>query len=627
MAPKPSTIWTPLERSAWRPPPDITVSEWADSNRMIAGAAETGPWETSRTPYLRDIMDAYTDPEVEVITITGPAQCGKTEAVFNMIGYTIDCDPMPCLYVTNTEDNSRYISTDRIKPMCEESPALARHMTGRPWDFEKGKQLTLDRMSLYFGSAQSISTLVSKAIGRLFCDETDKWKFFVGREGNPAQMAGRRGTTYGDFKVVYLCTLTDENGFIYVSYNLSNMCQNYTPCPRCGEFIRMRFSIETLKVDPPKLRDPEIIRRDECVYYKCQVCGGRIEQYEKSDMVDNGKWCPEGQHVTPEGKLIGRPKRSRRHVGYWINEMISPWLHWHKMLAEWFEKNTPEGIALGLLKEFKNQVLVQVWTEEAIDVDSTKLSEHVGDFSQHTVPSDCKVLVCGADYHKGHAGNIHIDYEVRGFGYNYRNWVISSGSLTSWEAFENDVLFAPYRWSDPDKAEPELTVVICFIDSGFLSPDVYDFCLRHPGLCFPTKGKDYQRAPIVTSALEKTAHKRYQKRGLLLYWIDTYHFKNQVTGWADAAAGDIRQTSYYAEIPQVYFNEFTNEHRVKVRDKTAGQVRYVWRLVAKGRRNHFLDTAVLAAAAAYHIGVYRMRPKSKMRVKLSEKLKAKREGR
>ena len=42
-----------------RPPADLTVSQWADTNRMLSGKAssEPGPWRTDRTPYLRQIMD------------------------------------------------------------------------------------------------------------------------------------------------------------------------------------------------------------------------------------------------------------------------------------------------------------------------------------------------------------------------------------------------------------------------------------------------------------------------------------------------------------------------------------------------------------------------------------------
>ena len=47
-----------------KPPENLTVSQWADKNRRLSRetAAEPGPWRTSRTPYLKDILDSFNDP-------------------------------------------------------------------------------------------------------------------------------------------------------------------------------------------------------------------------------------------------------------------------------------------------------------------------------------------------------------------------------------------------------------------------------------------------------------------------------------------------------------------------------------------------------------------------------------
>ena len=48
-----------------RPDPDLTVSEWADRNRMLASraSAEPGRYRTARTPYIREIMDRLSPAE------------------------------------------------------------------------------------------------------------------------------------------------------------------------------------------------------------------------------------------------------------------------------------------------------------------------------------------------------------------------------------------------------------------------------------------------------------------------------------------------------------------------------------------------------------------------------------
>ena len=67
-----------------RPDPVLTVSEWADENRMLPSraSAEPGPWRTSRTPYLREIMDTLSvvDP-TEMIVVMKGAQIGATAGI------------------------------------------------------------------------------------------------------------------------------------------------------------------------------------------------------------------------------------------------------------------------------------------------------------------------------------------------------------------------------------------------------------------------------------------------------------------------------------------------------------------------------------------------------------------
>ena len=98
---KDRNIWSEKERSAWMRPEKITVSEWADKFRFLnpITSAEPGRWKTQRTPYLRGIMDAFTDPYCEEITVMAASQIGKTEAMLNMLAFLIDQDPGPTLMV------------------------------------------------------------------------------------------------------------------------------------------------------------------------------------------------------------------------------------------------------------------------------------------------------------------------------------------------------------------------------------------------------------------------------------------------------------------------------------------------------------------------------------------------
>lgn len=87
-----------------KPPDDLTVTQWAERNRRLSteASAEPGPWRTSRTPYLREPMDAFTDPKVRRIVMVAASQVGKSEFELNAIGYIIDEDPGSILFIHPT---------------------------------------------------------------------------------------------------------------------------------------------------------------------------------------------------------------------------------------------------------------------------------------------------------------------------------------------------------------------------------------------------------------------------------------------------------------------------------------------------------------------------------------------
>ena len=82
-------------------------------------SAEPGQWRNSRTPYLRGIMNAFSDPLIEEITVMASTQIGKTEGMYNMLGYAIDQDAGPALLVLPRKEDAKSISYNRVKPMLD----------------------------------------------------------------------------------------------------------------------------------------------------------------------------------------------------------------------------------------------------------------------------------------------------------------------------------------------------------------------------------------------------------------------------------------------------------------------------------------------------------------------------
>lgn len=111
-----------------KPPDDITVSQWAERNRILSRKESNlqGYWRNSVTPYLTGIMDEFNNWETEQIIFVKPTQCGGTEGELNMLGYVIDQDPAPVLIVYPNDELAESTSANRISSMME-TPCLKRH--------------------------------------------------------------------------------------------------------------------------------------------------------------------------------------------------------------------------------------------------------------------------------------------------------------------------------------------------------------------------------------------------------------------------------------------------------------------------------------------------------------------
>ncbi|NIP26656.1 MAG: hypothetical protein GWN94_19795 [Phycisphaerae bacterium] len=641
--------WPARIRLAYERPKYDTVTKWSDGNRVLDPdtSAEGGPYRSSRTPYMRGPMDAFTDPEVEEIDVMGGRQISKSTSIQNMIGYTIDQDPGPSAYVVPREKDVDERSQRIFVPMINLSPALKAHKTDRSRDL-MGDYFTFDRMTLYFIWAGSPAELAQRAIRYLYIDEPDKYPAFTGKDSSPLGQVEHCTDTFPDSKIVRMCTPTTQDGVIWLSYSKSNMCRYYCPCPHCGEFRVWKFA--QLKL-PKTLRDPAEIIEKADVWYECEVCGRKIYEEEKAELVEAGIHLPEGQCMDIDGNIRGRPKRSKRHSGFQISQLVSPFpkASWARIMADWFAANTEEGIATGGLMDFFNFRMGEPHKETGKKLRAADVRKLTGGFSRGTVLEDTILLVAGADYHKSQRGIVRIDYEVRGFSYGLKNHVISTGAVSSFDALDTECLLSPFPWADgADQAKrPWLAVMVLFIDAGYKPDDVYDYARRHPGLVIPTKGEPGPcLKPLRPSDLETATERRltrYQRRkyrGMQLLIVDTSYFKDQVTTWVEPVFDDEGKiiadplTSFYDEIPSYWFTEFTNEQKVKVRDRR-GNAKWVWQPVTTGAPTHSLDTAVLCAAAGYYKNIhYKKDPnakkvvmaagRSRKKIKLSELQRQKR---
>ena len=124
---------TRVARWARRPARYSPYPEWSDRHRMLSskGVRRAGRWRTSRTPYLKAIMDylSPTSPVERVVFMKGAARRDRDGS--NWIGYVIHHAPGPMMAVWPTVEMAKRNSKQRIDPLIEESSALKERIARR----------------------------------------------------------------------------------------------------------------------------------------------------------------------------------------------------------------------------------------------------------------------------------------------------------------------------------------------------------------------------------------------------------------------------------------------------------------------------------------------------------------
>lgn len=109
-----------------RPKKRLPVSAWAEANRILPDTnAVAGPWRNALTPYLVEIMDAFSDDTTEQIVFIKPTQVGGTSAMENALGSVIDQDPGPTMVVYPSDQLAKRTVESKLEPMFKSCSALA----------------------------------------------------------------------------------------------------------------------------------------------------------------------------------------------------------------------------------------------------------------------------------------------------------------------------------------------------------------------------------------------------------------------------------------------------------------------------------------------------------------------
>lgn len=297
-----------VARAALSPSRREDLDQWADRHRVIAPGTspEPGRWSTDRVPYLRQIMQACSDPRVRQVTVMKGSQLGVTEVLVNHLLRLAECDPAPALVLYPNETLAAYNNTERFIPAVRACPQLMTRLRGAarggaPSRDLRALQVQFDRMAVAFVGSNSTANLESRPVRDLLIDELDADEF----DSRAFEAARQRQKAFSRRKTIVVSKPSIEGRGVDAQHALGDRRRYFVPCPRCGvyqvlRFAQVRYARTHRPIAAPRggpgpehAAAPEDLAAIEAdAVYRCAACRADLDHSDKPAMLADGVWLP-----------------------------------------------------------------------------------------------------------------------------------------------------------------------------------------------------------------------------------------------------------------------------------------------------------------------------------------------
>lgn len=555
-------------RETMKPPPKLTISEWADTYRQLSSesSAEAGRWSTSRAEYQRGMMDAVSDKSIETVVLMTAAQIGKTELVNNVVGFHIAQDPAPLLVVQPTLEMAQTWSKDRLAPAIRDTPALSEKIKN-PRSRDSGNT-TLHKVfpggHVTACGANSPSSLASRPCRVILCDEVDRYPISAGTEGDPVALAKKRSATFWNRKLILVSTPTDKGSSrIEAAYAESDQRKYFVPCPDCNETQVLQWANVRWKDNDPNT-----------VEYICEHCGSCWGDAKRFQAIRYGKW---------EATASGDGKTA----GFHLSALYSPWTALADVVRDFLSaKKDPMR-----LKAWINTTLGETYEEDGERIDEYDLFDRKEDYG-HMLPEKAVVLVAGVDVQDD-----RLACEIVAYGSGEESWSIYYeeiyGDPSGSEIWQDLDFILSQTFEHPNYGDMIIRST-CIDSGGHYTQQVYNYVKHRSGKrIYAIKGMGGEGKPIIGRPSKNNIGK------INLFPVGTDTAKELLF----ARLKINEQGPGYCHFPldrgEEYFRMLTAEKRVIRYFK--GRARREW--VKTRQRNEALDCRVYAMAALQVMGI------------------------
>jgi len=571
------------------PDPNLTVDAWSDRYMVIpksTGSNEAGPYNTARTPHAREVMRCLSDghPCKRVVAKVA-SQMFKTQVGMNWFAASVHQSPSNFLWLVPTGKLHKRAAA-RIDKTIAAVPQL-RERVARRMSRDSNNNNDIKEYiggALYIATAGAAANLSELSVRRVLYDEIDRSKDNVGGEGDPAELAEARQTTFERNRKSYYPSSPTIEGESPVDtlYQRGTQREALAECIHCGHAQPLDF-FNLLRSEDGKR-----------ALYPCCECGGLHEEGDKTRMFAKGLWS-DGQAGDGETESFS------------ASAMFLPygWIPWVSLMRQYdmakakLEEGSEEAMIV-----FYNTRLARCWsrTKEATRYD--ELQQRAEDYPLGTVPMGGLVLTAAIDTQA-----YRLELKVVAWGEGMEAWIVdyqvihgSPAELETW-ARADDLLKGRYRHASGHL----LGISAAFVDSGGTNTqDVYNFCapLKRRRV-FAVKGHSRPNRPILSSKptlVDVNWRGRTAKKGAELWFIGPDTAKDYLHARWKRVSGP-GAVHFSKDLPESYYKGLTAEYRTHAHNRQGYKVS-VWEL-KKGEANEPLDLMNYNLGAAYMLGLHK----------------------
>lgn len=586
------------------PKEKISTFDYSVQHRIIRkpDGSKTN-WLPDLTPYLIPVMEALDAPDIAEVVVPKPARSGGTVVAENYALKIFDYGPSGDVmwYLKGPDEVASY--ADRVaNPMFED------HAVGKllPRKGSKGNTDKLKRIGAQtFELMQmSSSTTTNRQARFIVFDEPDSYSRDF--RSNFIEQGRQRQRMIGNDRKIYACAHPDLgwSGGIAAAWVLSSQGIFIMKCPECEHYASPyptkywpdveKFRLHYQQSPEGTPIDQRLNLAEQTAAIGCPHCGSLLNEKQRHQMVDEGRYMHKGQTLDVTAGIMGTPDPNQT-FGFWIHVLMSKQVGVAELARE-LEGAIEHKERTGKADKLK-QVLVRTFGEAfengsgALGLDASELRKRTKEiasaedrpvsYRMGEIPKGVKFITAAVD-----PGGAKFDVMLIGWDLQRRRYVLDRFTIKQragrdgilrdirpdkvqddWTVLESQVIdrVLPFK-NNPDVGLP---VALTFVDSSFAASFAYEFCRRMDRKRWgawrkvrPIKGAGSATAPELSptpTVLSKDDDGKPLEPVVTLHILGVHKLKEDVLaslGIDDLSAG---QWFFPEDYPENAYQEFFNE--------------------------------------------------------------------